>query len=784
MPKLKPDTHRARREHILDAAQICFARSGFHRTTMQDICKEAVVSPGALYVYFGSKEDLIAGIVERDRAKLAGELAALAEAPDLLAALSKLGEHYTVEEPQHKRLLCVEIGLEFDPQRGGWRTVPLRRQILPRQLHQVVRSSQARRPYCPGARSRHHRHGVVRHRRRHVLAARRRPEFRRQSRHACAHRHPVQFVESGLHAGRDDAFQSQRDRPMKAKSIIVTVGFLAAAGAGAFVLSGHLPTGDNAAASQDASKTEGPAPLAVSVARAQRSDFTETALVTGSLVPREEIMVAPEVEGLRVTGVAESKKGPAFPRATCSPRSHRHPRRPDRTERCLAGASRRHPWPRPGASIAQAEAKPEGGKGFVRARQAAQQSRPSGRSDARDPRGRPPAPRRRKLVAARDGLQGRRSRQGRRSKPSAASSTGGAAAPRSAAPADGIVSRRMARVGGYRRGRRRTDVPHRRQGRGRARRRGDRDAHRRRAASASRRASRSPASARSPAPCASSRPRSTRAPGSAASASSWATTPACGSAPSRAASIETASSTRPRRPRLRHPLRAATGRPCRWCATQPRRDARGSRPDWLGRRAQAEVREGLMRGRSRGGARRHLPARRRRRAPVPRRPRQAERRAQDGGDSDELEHLRLVDPAAGAVAGAVHGADRRSAAFSFGQLPVTRFPNIDVPIVQVRVYQSGAAPSELEVQVTKKIEDAIAGVNGVKHQTSAVTEGSSRHDHRVPPGGQPGPRPQRRQGRHRPHPRRAAAHHRRADRHAHRDRGPADRHLRAPARRA
>ena len=62
---------------------------------------------------------------------------------------------------------------------------------------------------------------------------------------------------------------------------------------------------------------------------------------------------------------------------------------------------------------------------------------------------------------------------------------------------------------------------------------------------------------------------------------------------------------------------------------------------------------------------------------------------------------------------------------SFGQLAVTRFPNIDVPIVQVRVTQSGAAPSELEVQVTKKIEDAVAGVNGVKHQTSAVTEGSS-----------------------------------------------------------
>ena len=62
---------------------------------------------------------------------------------------------------------------------------------------------------------------------------------------------------------------------------------------------------------------------------------------------------------------------------------------------------------------------------------------------------------------------------------------------------------------------------------------------------------------------------------------------------------------------------------------------------------------------------------------------------------------------------------------SFQQLPITRFPNVDVPIVQVRVYQSGAAPSELETQVTKKIEDAIASVNGVKHMTSTVTEGSS-----------------------------------------------------------
>jgi len=112
MPKLKPATQRARREHILDAAEICFAHTGFHRTTMQDICREAAVSPGALYVYFASKEDLIAGLVERDRADFAERFAEVSAAPDFMRALSDLGHHYFTEEPAHKRTLGLEIGLE------------------------------------------------------------------------------------------------------------------------------------------------------------------------------------------------------------------------------------------------------------------------------------------------------------------------------------------------------------------------------------------------------------------------------------------------------------------------------------------------------------------------------------------------------------------------------------------------------------------------------------------------------------------------------------------------
>ncbi len=62
---------------------------------------------------------------------------------------------------------------------------------------------------------------------------------------------------------------------------------------------------------------------------------------------------------------------------------------------------------------------------------------------------------------------------------------------------------------------------------------------------------------------------------------------------------------------------------------------------------------------------------------------------------------------------------------SFLNLPVTKFPNIDVPVVTVTVTQSGAAPAELETQVAKVVEDAVANINGVKHVISTLTDGSS-----------------------------------------------------------
>ena len=63
--------------------------------------------------------------------------------------------------------------------------------------------------------------------------------------------------------------------------------------------------------------------------------------------------------------------------------------------------------------------------------------------------------------------------------------------------------------------------------------------------------------------------------------------------------------------------------------------------------------------------------------------------------------------------------------FAFRSIPITNSPNIDIPFVVVTVTQSGASPAELETQVTKKVEDAVASVTGVKHITSTITDGAS-----------------------------------------------------------
>lgn len=58
-------------------------------------------------------------------------------------------------------------------------------------------------------------------------------------------------------------------------------------------------------------------------------------------------------------------------------------------------------------------------------------------------------------------------------------------------------------------------------------------------------------------------------------------------------------------------------------------------------------------------------------------------------------------------------------------LPIKRFPNVEFPVITVTVTQQGAAPSEMEQQITRPIEDALTGIAGLRHTSSSVVLGAS-----------------------------------------------------------
>jgi AcrR family transcriptional regulator len=112
MPKLDEGQQRARQENILNAAERCFSSQGFHSTSMHDICREAGISPGTLYLYFRSKEDLIAAICERERVGFALLATVIADSPDFMAVLRQLADTYCVGQPRSKLCFQIEVNAE------------------------------------------------------------------------------------------------------------------------------------------------------------------------------------------------------------------------------------------------------------------------------------------------------------------------------------------------------------------------------------------------------------------------------------------------------------------------------------------------------------------------------------------------------------------------------------------------------------------------------------------------------------------------------------------------
>ncbi len=112
MPRVKPEYKLERRAKILDAARACFARSGFHRTTLQDIFAEAGLSAGAVYNYFQSKDELILAIADErhahEQSMLSESLAAGDPRQALRALALRFAELYLSDEAEQRRKIALQ----------------------------------------------------------------------------------------------------------------------------------------------------------------------------------------------------------------------------------------------------------------------------------------------------------------------------------------------------------------------------------------------------------------------------------------------------------------------------------------------------------------------------------------------------------------------------------------------------------------------------------------------------------------------------------------------------
>src|SRR3954465_8095583 len=65
-------------------------------------------------------------------------------------------------------------------------------------------------------------------------------------------------------------------------------------------------------------------------------------------------------------------------------------------------------------------------------------------------------------------------------------------------------------------------------------------------------------------------------------------------------------------------------------------------------------------------------------------------------------------------------------AFSFTRLGVDRYPKVDIPTVVVTTVQPGAAPEQIETEITDKIEEAVNTISGIDELRSVSSEGISQ----------------------------------------------------------
>jgi len=116
VPRVKSERKAARRAQIIAAARACFARTGFDKTTLQDVFAQAGLSAGCIYNYFNSKDQLMLAVAQErheDELRMIGDgLETKDPINDLRQLAKKFTDEYLTPESADKRRIALQTWSE------------------------------------------------------------------------------------------------------------------------------------------------------------------------------------------------------------------------------------------------------------------------------------------------------------------------------------------------------------------------------------------------------------------------------------------------------------------------------------------------------------------------------------------------------------------------------------------------------------------------------------------------------------------------------------------------
>lgn len=112
MPRVSEEYLEQRRREVLAAARACFARKGFHATSMREVLREAGVSAGTVYRYFPKKEDLVIAIAQENLSVVADTIESMMHRTPLPPLDQVIGEVFAVLQHHDDKLDIARLALQ------------------------------------------------------------------------------------------------------------------------------------------------------------------------------------------------------------------------------------------------------------------------------------------------------------------------------------------------------------------------------------------------------------------------------------------------------------------------------------------------------------------------------------------------------------------------------------------------------------------------------------------------------------------------------------------------